>query len=72
MLEPGRKQLRPDLLTCAHMILADQCPPEKGMNLCRHEDGELYGTDDACARCWTNYLAYVANGRSRNPYRETV
>lgn len=70
MFEPTLSQLKPDLLKCAHMILEDQCPPEKGMNLCRHEDGELYGTEGACKRCWKNYLAYVAGGRSLNPYRE--
>lgn len=72
MTEPTPGQLKPDLLRCAHLILEDECPPEKGMNLCRHEDGELYGTEEACKRCWKNYLAYVAGGRTLNPYRETA
>ena len=72
MLEPGRGQLKPDLRKSAHMILEDECPPEKSMNLCRHEDGELYGIEEACKRCWKAYLAYVANGRRDHPYRETA
>lgn len=72
MTEPTPGQLKPDLLRCAHLILEDGCPPEKGMNLCHHEDGELYGTEEACKRCWKNYLAYVAGGRTLNPYRETA
>lgn len=68
MTEPTPGQLKPDLLACALLILEDACPPEKRMNLCRHEDGELYGTESVCARCWRHYLFYVANGRRRNPY----
>lgn len=72
MTEPTRKQLLPTIFDCALLILADGCPPEKGMNLCRHEDGELYGTEEACTRCWRAYLYYVANGRRQHPYRETA
>lgn len=72
MLEPGERQLKPDIFDCALLILEDGCPPEKSMNLCRHEDGELYGTEEACKRCWRHYLFYVANGRRYHPYRETA
>lgn len=69
MQAPDERRLKPDLLGCALLILEDACPPEKGMNLCRHEDGELYGTEEACTRCWRHYLLYVANGRRSDPYR---
>lgn len=70
MLEPTRRQLKPNLLDCALLILEDGCPPEKAMHVCRHEDGELYGTEEACSRCWRRYLFYVANGRRDDPYRQ--
>lgn len=60
----------PTIFDCALLILEDACPPEKGMNLCRHEDGELVGDESTCARCWRHYLFYVANGRQRNPYKQ--
>lgn len=70
MTEPSRKQLLPGIFDCALLILEDGCPPEKDMNLCRHEDGELYGPEEACTRCWKAYLYYVSNGRKEHPYRK--
>lgn len=62
----------PTVFDCALLILEDACPPEKGMNLCRHEDGELSGDESACVRCWRHYLFYVAGGRQRKPYTSTA
>lgn len=60
MIEPTERQLKPSILGCAMMILEDECPPEKGSQLCKIED-----VDDgtACKRCWKRYIHYVANGR---------
>lgn len=35
------------------------------MQLCGMEED---ATEDACRRCWKQYLYYVANGRSLDPY----
>ena len=53
------------ILEAALLMAADGCPPEAGMMLCRLETDD---TDDACSRCWWNYLLYVANNRTRDPY----
>ena len=66
MTEPTEKQLKPSLLGCALMVLADGCPPEQHMQLCSMmEDAD----GDSCSVCWQNYLYYVANGRRWDPYR---
>ena len=64
--EPTEKQLKPGLLSCALMALADACPPERHMQLC----GMMEDDDGCCCSvCWQNYLYYVANGRRYDPYR---
>jgi len=40
------------LLKCAHMILADQCPPNRKYYLCMVSED---CTGD-CTQCWLNYL----------------
>lgn len=47
------------LFRCAHMILLDQCPPEREHYLC------MYSEDDTaaeCTLCWDNYLWNVVKG----------
>jgi len=39
-------------LQCAHMILADQCPPDRKHYLCMKQEDD---TGD-CAQCWSNFL----------------
>lgn len=54
-----------DLLTCAHMILNDQCPPDRRAYLCMHGEEP----EDGCLSCWSNYLHYVAAGKTGHPYQ---
>lgn len=64
VIEPRPDQLQPDLLRCARLILNDECPPERHMQLC----GMVEDHDGDCAHCWSCYLSYVANGRRYDPY----
>ena len=66
MHEPGERQLKPCLLSCALLALADGCPPERHMQLCQMMEDDDGGS---CSVCWQNYLYYVANGRRYDPYR---
>ena len=65
MREPSERQLKPDLLGCARLILEDACPPERHMQQCCIAEDH----DGDCASCWTRYLEYVASGRKTDPYR---
>lgn len=60
----------PGLLGCALDMLEDRCPQEPEAQLCRYlEDYD----EDACRRCWSRYLHWVANGRlewERGKYAE--
>ena len=60
-----RPERLPNLFECALLLLDDECPPERCMQLCGMEED---ATEDACRRCWKQYLYYVANGRSLDPY----
>ena len=50
-------------LKCAHMILADQCPPEREHYLCMVSEDS---TGD-CAQCWINYLWGIGTGAITSP-----
>lgn len=54
------------LLDVALVCLADGCPPEREMQLCMMQDAD---DGDACFRCWSAYLHWVADGRRFDPYR---
>lgn len=66
MTTPSNRQMKPDMLGCALLILRDECPPEEHMQLCR-----LVEDDDgsSCSCCMEHYLRYVASGRRADPYR---
>lgn len=55
------------LLSVSLDLLNDQCPDEESMQLCQMEN--MDECDDPCHLCWQNFLFYVANGRSYDPYR---
>lgn len=61
-----RQKPLPNLLQCALILLADGCPPERSMMVCRMTE-DFDGCE--CRRCWENYLYFVANGRTLDPYR---
>lgn len=48
-----------DLQQCAHMILFDQCPPDRKHYLCMASEDD---TALDCTQCWDNYLWGVAAG----------
>jgi len=54
------------LSQCAHMILADQCPPERNHYLCMKQEEDDTGN---CTQCWENYLWGLTTGTIR-PYRK--
>lgn len=47
-----------EFLQCAHMILADQCPPDRKHYLCMKQEDD---TGD-CTQCWSNYLWGIGTG----------
>lgn len=53
------------LLTAAQSCARNECPKDKRAYLC------MNGIEDEenCIKCWENYLAYVANGRTDHPYQ---
>ena len=51
------------LMDCAHMILFDQCPPERKHYLCMMSED---CTGD-CAQCWLNYLHGIGAGTIKLP-----
>ena len=59
-------EFRPDmtkeekLFQCAFRILLDQCPENPRRYLCRESDEY---DEEACLRCWSDYLFDVVNGR---------
>ena len=48
------------LFRCAFQILLDQCPEDPRRYLCRESDEY---DEEACLRCWSDYLFDVVNGR---------
>ena len=50
-------------LKCAHMILADQCPPDRKYYLCIVSED---CTGD-CTQCWINYLWAIGEGSAELP-----
>lgn len=48
------------------MCARDECPPESEMQLCGLNEDYWEG---CCLECWTNYLYWVRNDRSGDPYR---
>lgn len=62
---PGAPDRPPDLLRAALMCARDECPPETAMQLCGLNEDYWEG---CCLECWTNYLYWVRNDRSGDPY----
>lgn len=62
----GEAARPPDLLRAALMCARDECPPETAMQLCGLNEDYWEG---CCLECWTNYLYWVRNDRSGDPYR---
>ena len=56
----------PSLLDVSIDLLHDRCPRDSSMYLCKLQEDY---SDDACTRCWENYLFHVANGCKNDPYR---
>lgn len=54
-------------LQCAHMILNDQCPPERGHYLCMNCDDDV----GDCTQCWFNYLWGLSVG-TIDPHKARV
>ena len=55
-------------LKCAHMILADQCPPDRKHYLCMVSED---CTGD-CAQCWIEYLWGIGTGVIKLPSGKRV
>ena len=53
------------LMKCANMILADQCPPDRGHYLCMVSED----CTGACTQCWINYLEAIGTGAAELPKR---
>lgn len=46
-------------------LLNDQCPTDTRMHVCSMGEDE---NEYACDRCWRNYLLFIRNGGTRDPY----
>ena len=57
---PSARTKEEKLFQCAFRILLDQCPVDPRRYLCRESDEY---DEEACLRCWSDYLFDVANGR---------
>jgi len=57
---PPARTKEEKLFQCAFRILLDQCPVDPRQYLCR-ESEEF--DEEACLRCWSDYLFDVVNGR---------
>lgn len=47
------------MLEASLVLLADGCPADPRAQLCRYQSDF---DEDACRRCWVQYLVSVANG----------
>lgn len=55
------------LLELGMMILADKCPPDPKLYLCRYS--EEY-SEDLCEICWSNCLFATYNGQTEGLYTD--
>lgn len=62
--DPSKKR---SLLYVALDLLNDGCPDEERMQICKFDC--MDECMDACYLCWSNFLWYVASGRTYDPYR---